>query len=144
MGFKVMKYHSIVHMANDIKMYGVPQEHDTGANESGHKITKVAAKLTQKNIRTFEKQTAIRLHEFTVIEWAMAELDGRRLWNYYGDYDPEDVDGDAFALIDNATTSTDNATTSTVPVHGEEDSIGSEDHFVTGGTPMEVYWIFTD
>ena len=55
MGFKVMKYHSIVHMANDIKMYGVPQEHDTGANESGHKITKVAAKLTQKNIRTFEK-----------------------------------------------------------------------------------------
>ena len=74
----------------------------------------------------------------------MAELDGRRLWNYYGDYNPEDVDVDAFALIDNATTSTDNATTSTVPVHGEEDSIGSEDHFETGGTPMEVYWILTD
>ena len=89
-----MKFHAIIHMANDILLYGVPKEHDTGSNESGHKVTKVAARLTQKNMATFELQTAIRLLEFMVIQWAMAELDGLRLWEYYGDYDPMDVDDD--------------------------------------------------
>jgi hypothetical protein len=48
MGLKLMKYHAISHMANDVLLYGVPMEHDTGANESHHKATKVAACLTQK------------------------------------------------------------------------------------------------
>ena len=83
MGLKLFKFHAVLHMWEDILLYGVPMEHDTGSNESGHKVTKVAAKLTQKNIKTFEKQTAIRLIEFHVIQLAMAELEGYRLWEYY-------------------------------------------------------------
>ena len=98
MGLRIMKFHAILHMANDIKLYGVPQEHDTGANESGHKVTKVAAKPTQKNMRTFEIQTARRLTEFMLIEWGIAELKGRRLWEYYGEHDPLDTKGDNMVM----------------------------------------------
>jgi hypothetical protein len=83
MGLKLMKFHSIIHMVTDIRLYGVPMEHDTGANESHHKPTKVAAKLTQKRIDTFEEQTAIRLIEFLNIQLAMAELDGLALFQYF-------------------------------------------------------------
>ena len=53
MGLKVSKFHSIVHMADDILNFGVPMEFDTGANKSGHKATKKAAKLTQRYEATF-------------------------------------------------------------------------------------------
>ena len=49
MGLKLMKFHGISHMAQDILHFGVPVEFDTGSNESGHKATKKAALLTQKN-----------------------------------------------------------------------------------------------
>ena len=58
MGFKVVKFHAVLHLAEDILMFGVPMNVDTGSNESHHKLTKIAAKLTQKDIRTFEKQTS--------------------------------------------------------------------------------------
>ena len=35
-------------MAMDITYFGVPMEFDTGSNESGHKVVKKAAKLTQR------------------------------------------------------------------------------------------------
>ena len=40
MGLKIVKFHAIMHMAQDILDYGVPMEFDTGANESGHKAEK--------------------------------------------------------------------------------------------------------
>lgn len=83
MGLRIMKFHAIVHMALDILLYGVPMEHDTGANESGHKVTKVAAKLTQKKYDTFEEQTATRLIEFLIIQLAMAEMEGCELFKYF-------------------------------------------------------------
>lgn len=83
MGLKLYKFHAIVHMALDIILYGVPMEHDTGSCESGHKITKVAAKLTQKRVSVFELQTATRLAEFFLIELGMEELSGRPLWEYF-------------------------------------------------------------
>ena len=84
MGLKLIKFHVIIHMWMDIYLYGVPLEVDTGANESHHKLSKIAAKLTQKNETTFDFQTCTRLDEFFLIELAMAELDdGRRLWNYF-------------------------------------------------------------
>jgi hypothetical protein len=61
---KLMKFHAIVHMFWDIFLYTVPLEVDTGANESGHKQVKVAAKLTKKNELTFDYQTSKRLQEF--------------------------------------------------------------------------------
>ena len=48
MQFKLQKYHLILHMADDIINFGVLLEVDTGANESGHKVAKVAARLKNK------------------------------------------------------------------------------------------------
>ena len=58
MGFKVVKFHAVLHLADDIEMFGVPMNVDTGSNESHHKLTKVAAKLTWKGPTTFEEPTS--------------------------------------------------------------------------------------
>jgi hypothetical protein len=86
MGLKLQKYHQIIHMADDILNFGVPLEVDTGSNESGHKSTKVAAKLTQKNEETFDKQTAIRLEETHLLEMAYLEMNGYYIENYLEGY----------------------------------------------------------
>ena len=83
MGLKIMKFHGILHLIEDIIAYGVPTNVDTGSVESHHKKTKVAAKMTQRNITVFEEQTARRLVEFQLIELGMAELNGRVLWEYF-------------------------------------------------------------
>ena len=82
MGFKVMKFHAVLHLSLDILMFGVPMVVDTGSNESHHKTTKIAAKLTQKDVKTFEKQTSDRLDDFHVLDLAMEEMNGRPLWLY--------------------------------------------------------------
>ena len=48
MGLKLMKFHAILHLQEDIFMYGVPLEFDTSANESHHKPSKQAAVLIQR------------------------------------------------------------------------------------------------
>jgi hypothetical protein len=83
MSFKLTKFHGIVHIASDILNFGVPLEVDTGFNESGHKATKVAAKLTQRNEKTFDKQVAIRLEEVHLLELAKSEMNGT-LGAYFG------------------------------------------------------------
>lgn len=82
-GFKFMKFHGILHMVMDMMAYGVPSNVDTGANESHHKFVKLMAKLTQRDISVFEKQTASRLVEFLLLDMAMAELDGKTMWEYF-------------------------------------------------------------
>ena len=74
MGLKIMKFHAIMHMINDMLLYGTPSEFDTGSNESHHKESKYAAKLTQRKEATFNLQTAQRLTEFMCIDLAMEEL----------------------------------------------------------------------
>ena len=86
MGFKVMKFHAVLHLAQDIEMFGVPMVVDTGSNESHHKTTKIAAKLTQKDVKTFEKQTSDRLDDFHVLELALAEMENRPIWDYSDGY----------------------------------------------------------
>ena len=54
MGLKLMKFHAIMHMAQDIMYFGIPMEFDTGSNERGHKVVKRAAWLTQHCEDTFE------------------------------------------------------------------------------------------
>lgn len=87
MGFRVMKFHQILHLYLDIIMFGVPMNVDTGSNESHHKSTKIAAKLTQKDITNFEKQTSDRCDDFRVLDLALEEIDGRPLWEYFYGYD---------------------------------------------------------
>ena len=82
MGLKIVKYHAIMHMAQDILNFGVPMCFDTGSNESGHKATKKAAKLTQKCGATFDQQTAKRLDEIRLLELAEQEFEGRVIWDY--------------------------------------------------------------
>ena len=86
MGLKITKFHAILHIADDILNFGVPMEVDTGSNETGHKPTKTAAKLTQKQRKTFEIQTATRLEEVHLLELAKQEGMGRPLWDYYHGY----------------------------------------------------------
>ena len=85
MGLKIVKFHSIMHMADDILNFGAPMEFDTGSNESAHELEKVAAKLTQKQRQTFDVQTAVCLQEIHLLELAEAEINGRSKWNYYED-----------------------------------------------------------
>ena len=86
MGFKLVKFHAILHVAEDIKMFGVPMNVDTGSNESHHKLTKVAARLTQKDPSTFDEQTCRRLDDLHVLEMAAQEIDGNPLWQYESGY----------------------------------------------------------
>jgi hypothetical protein len=88
MQLKLTKFHGIVHMAEDILNFGVPMEFDTGSNESGHKPTKTAARLTQKNEETFDRQTAIRLEEIHLLDLAMLELHVKPVFNY-GKHQPQ-------------------------------------------------------
>ena len=84
MGLKLLKFHTILHIWEDILEFGVPLEFDTSANKSMHKPSKKASKMTQRAHATFNLQTATRLVEFFLIDLAMEELDSnQRLWDYY-------------------------------------------------------------
>ena len=71
MGLKLMKFHAMLHLAEDILLFGVPLEFDTSANESHHMPSKYAAILTQRSHATFTYQTALRLVEFTLLDLAL-------------------------------------------------------------------------
>jgi hypothetical protein len=86
-GMRFSKFHSISHITNDIRNMGVCSGLDTGSNESGHKPTKTAAMLTQKNAATFDQQTQTRLMETHLLSLATAEIEGRPLWHYLQGYD---------------------------------------------------------
>ena len=84
MGLKLLKFHMILHIWEDILELGVPLEYDTSANESMHKPSKKASRMTQKAADTFNFQTATRLVEFALLDLAMAEIDhGRVPWTYF-------------------------------------------------------------
>jgi len=91
MGMKFIKFHAILHICHDILMHGIPMNVDTGSNEGHHKGTKKAAKQTQKNIGTFDHQTALRLEEFHMLELAILEIMGKKLWEYFDLYEPEEM-----------------------------------------------------
>ena len=90
MGLKLLKFHLILHLSEDILQFGVPLEFDTAANESHHKQAKKAARLTQRDAASFQFQTATRMIEFHMLDLAMEEIkSGRKLWEYF-DVNPVD------------------------------------------------------
>ena len=94
MGLKIMKFHAITHIFEDMLLHGVPAETDTGSNESHHKPTKAAAKMTQRKESTFDLQTATRLTEFLAIDLAMVEvLEDFGVWDYFNRA-PDDMELD--------------------------------------------------
>jgi len=100
-GLKLTKFHAILHMAADIMHFGVPMEYDTGTNESGHKATKTAAKLTQRRAETFDEQVGKRLLEVHMLDLAIEEIQGKRpLWCFLGGYQYPRQDDDMSAEED--------------------------------------------
>ena len=84
MGLKIMKFHTVLHLFDDIMVNGCPLEFDTSANEGHHKVSKHGARLTQKAAKTFNLQTANRITEFRLIEYALLELEEDKVpWNYF-------------------------------------------------------------
>ena len=84
MGLKLAKFHMILHIWEDIIQFGVPLEFDTSSNESMHKPSKRASKLTQKAADTFNFQTATRLIEFELLDLAVEEIEnGLVPWEYF-------------------------------------------------------------
>ena len=122
MGFQLMKYHGVMHMAMDILMFGVPMVFDTGSNESHHKPMKAAAKCTQRDLRVFEAQVAKRLVEFFMLDLAMLEMEGMPLWEYFVEY--ADDDSEEVGIDDTN--------------QGNEPA--NEDKPKTIGTKIEVFW----
>ena len=83
MGLKIIKYHAILHMVDDILNFGAPSEFDTGSNERGHKVTKKAAGLTQKIAENFDEQTCRRLEEVYLLDMADQEMKGNAPYDYF-------------------------------------------------------------
>jgi len=84
MGWKIVKFHAISHMSQDIINFGVPITYNVEAEESHHKPSKGAAKQTQKRKDTFDEQVCKRLHERHALDMAMEEIAGvRPKWDYF-------------------------------------------------------------
>jgi hypothetical protein len=84
MGWKIIKFHSITHMADYIHFFGVPNNFDTESDEAGHRASKTEAVKMQKRKDKFDEQVPIRLSERHLLDLAEAEINGAgRLWQYF-------------------------------------------------------------
>ena len=137
MGLKLMKFHAIIHLVTDILLYGVPKEFDTGANKSHYKPAKQAAKLTQRKESTFNIQTAKRLAEFLLIDFAMAEVeDGVRVWEYFDglvDKFPDDLDSNLEDLDQVNDSMDQESEVEDTDLHAKPTSVS------TGGTRIRIF-----
>jgi hypothetical protein len=137
MGLRLMKFHAVLHLLQDMLLYGTPSKFDTASNESMQKPSKYAAKLTQRNESTFNQQTAQRLTEFLTIDFALSEAEqGRKVWEYFdsvekvwdGHLDDSSAEEDA--------ENEDNAT------HQLDEDVGQEAEVLeryTGGSRIEAW-----
>ena len=151
MGLKIMKFHSILHLMDDILLYGVPFEFDTGAQESHHKTSKVAARMTQRKEATFDHQVGTRMTEFMAIDMGILEIDQRSavVWEYFSrgmapDSEGNDSIDEAFLQeLDALNVSTDaTSTASSGNPHGSGTSGDESDESIlirTAGTRIRIF-----
>jgi hypothetical protein len=129
MGLKLLKFHMILHIWEDIIQNGVPLEFDTSANESHHKPAKQASKMTQKAHDTFNFQTAVRLCEFELLDLAIEEIDrGRCIWHYYDTF-PSKIPAKETTLVGSDAQDS----------SSDGDNAGDVPQINTGDTRLEVY-----
>ena len=70
-GMKIIKFHLLLHFADDILRFGVMSNFDSAMGESHHKSeAKKPAQRTQRRKSDFEEQTAKRQIEYTSIRFA--------------------------------------------------------------------------
>jgi hypothetical protein len=75
MGMKLTKVHSVLHVPNDVAMFGSGKNWDSGPSESNHKENvKRKAALTSLCKETLEDQVATRFEESLVISHAKGIL----------------------------------------------------------------------
>jgi hypothetical protein len=134
---KFIKFHLIIHLYEDIILYGAPLEYDTSANESHHKVSKQAAKRTQKAASTFNLQTARRLTEYRLIELALLEIEeGKVLWHYYADCEGPEVEDLEHPQSDH---SSDSVMEEAFPPEVGSDNSSESLVIKTGETQLKVY-----
>ena len=148
MGWGIMKFHAMTHMVHDILLYGVPLEFDTGANESHHKASKMAARLTQRSAATFNPQVAQRLFEFHLLDLALEEIQNDNpIWDYYAreldrPLDDLEVEGDIMvATRQHADQSSEKSDQN--DEHSDQMDEAADEPLVktsTGDAKIKVYW----
>lgn len=76
-GWKLQKFHDLLHLAKDIERFGPPANFDAGPHESGLRYwAKLPAQTSQmRGYNTFAIQTAMRVYEFQCIAKALHSND---------------------------------------------------------------------
>jgi len=83
MKFKTFNFHAVLHVAQDILNFGVPENVNTRSNEMHHKDSKTAALRTQRRAKTFDRQVAKQLHALDVVAFGLHEIQhGEPPWMY--------------------------------------------------------------
>ena len=82
MGNKTFTFHGAVHYWEEILNFGVPDCYNTMGDEMRHKEDKKDAGRTQKRPKSFELQAMQKIEERRIIELGIAELVGRKRWQY--------------------------------------------------------------
>jgi hypothetical protein len=70
MGWKLTKFHILLHIASDIQRLSIPMNFDSNVVESHHKHEKKSGNRTQMRASNLEKQTALRRTEHMLIQRA--------------------------------------------------------------------------
>ena len=73
-GLKVGKFHEMLHVIRDIKLFGPPCGFDGRPGESSHKDTKKCAVKTQRRKDIFEYQTGYRIYENLLVSTSASLL----------------------------------------------------------------------
>ena len=68
---KVLKFHLLTHLADDIMKFGVPSSYNSSVGESNHKGHKKRVKRTQRLSHNFEEQAAVRYVEHLAIRQSL-------------------------------------------------------------------------
>ena len=82
MQFKTMNFHGMLHVADDIINFGVPNNVDTKSDEHHHRDDKKATKRTQHRPDNFDIQSLQRIVDRRAVQYGIAELGGAKRWEY--------------------------------------------------------------
>ena len=70
---KLVKFHMLLHIVDDIERLGSPQNTNGGPCESNFKPQKKESTRTQRRANLFQEQMAVRIYEQQVIQRSLKE-----------------------------------------------------------------------
>jgi len=83
MGLKLIKFHGVFHMTDDVHNFSVPLEYDTGCNKNHQIPAKKTSMLTQKDLTKVEDHVAERMLEMEVLALVQMEIGGKWVCDYW-------------------------------------------------------------